>query len=260
MKVTVTGKNLAGDEVTVYVKPPTSKILGESKIKEAIAFGTALKEGVVLRAVLNSYLKTQGLWSDDSQKRVNEIRKELGEGEAQLARGAKTKDGNILTKQDAYKLAMRMRELRTEYFLITSVLTDYDKMTAEGSAENVGFEYLCYKCILNDEGNPLFNSVDEYKEKADEPYVEQAASELAKITNNFDKDWFKKLPEIKFLIKYKFMNEDARLINSEGKFITESGELIDQDYRRVNEDNQLVNEYGDLVDDKGNFLDFVDFE
>lgn len=260
MKVAVTGKNTAGEDVTVYVKSPTAKLLGESKIREAITFGTALKEGVVLRAVLNTHLKTQGLWSDDSQKRVNEIRKELAEGEAQLARGAKTKEGNILTKQDAYKLAMRMRELRTEYFFITSVLTEYDKMTAEGRAENVAFEFLCSKCIVNEEGLPLFSSLDEYKENENEPYVEQAAAELAKITNNFDKDWFKKLPEIKFLIKYKFMNEDARLINEDGKLISETGELIDEEYRRLNKDNQLINEYGDLVDDKGNVLEFVEFE
>lgn len=260
MKVTVTEKNLAGEDVTVYVKSPTNKQLTEAQIHQAVVFAKALKSGVQSRAGLNESLKEQGLWSDEKQNRVNEIRKILAESEAQLSRGAKTPDGKILSKDDAKQIATRMRELRNEYFNISSVLTEYDMYTAESQAENGKFELLCCRCILDEEGKPLFNTLDDYEEKKEEPYVIKAASELAKITNDYDKDWYKKLPEIKFLIKYKYMDEDGRLINSEGKWVDEKGRLVNKDYRLVNEQNQLINEYGDLVDDNGSVVDFVEFE
>lgn len=260
MKVTVTDKTSGGEDITVYVKSPNNKQLTEVKMHHAILFANALKQGVASRATLNECLKAQGLWSDEKQERVNEIRKILSESEAQLSRGAKTPDGKVLTKEDAKQIATRMRELRSEYYAITSILTEHDANTAESISENGQFELLCCKCIVDEEGKPVCKNLDEYSEKKDEPYIVKAATELAKITNEYDKDWYKKLPEIKFLIKYKYMDEDGRLINSDGKYIDEKGRLVNKDYKLVNEQGQLINEYGDLVDDTGSVVDFVEFE
>jgi hypothetical protein len=72
-----------------------------------------------------------------------------------------------------------------------------------------------------------------------------------------DSDFEKKLPENKFLLDYKFINDDLRYVNNGGKLVDEDGRLVDENGRYVNEEGKFVDRDGNLVDEKGDYI--VDF-
>jgi hypothetical protein len=69
-----------------------------------------------------------------------------------------------------------------------------------------------------------------------------------------DSDFEKKLPENKFLITYKLVNEDLEYVDSKGRPVDEEGRLIDENGRFINEEGKFVDKDGNLVDDKGDYV------
>ena len=255
----VTGKNAQGQDITVVIRKPKPKDKIDAKIAEAAAFKRAVEKGAMLRVNLEDHLNKSGLWDDEKKNRSKDLRDKILEGEAQLKRGARKKDGSVFSKQEAKKLALDMMLWRSEFVSLRNILNQNDEKTAENIAEQENFNQLCASCIFNEDGTRHFNSVADYLEKENEPYVEKAAMELAKLTNNYDEQWRAKLPEIAFLIKYKMMNEDYNLINADGQIVDEDGNLIDKNYNKL-VDGKPVNEFGDEVDADGNVVGYVEFE
>ena len=257
-KVTITDKNSVGEDVTVYVKKPNVQQLSESKLIKNRSFADGLKKGSVLRASVRSKMKEQGVWNDDLQKELDVVTFKLLEGEAQLKRGGRTKTGDKFTRTQARKLAIEMMDLRSRFLELRSLMSTYDQFTVEAVAEADEFDYLCSVCIMDEDGESNFKDMEDFKEKSEEPYVVKAVTELAKLVYEYDDDWFKKLPEMDFLIKYGFMNNDLQFILN--------GELVDKDGKRIDEfgrylvEGRTTNEFGDNVDEKGNIVDFVEFE
>jgi hypothetical protein len=256
---TVVGKNTKGQDVTVVVRKPKPKDKIDAKIHEAAAFKKAIDKGAMLRVNLDSYLTKSGVWDDEKRKTSEDLRNKILEGEAQLKRGAKKKDGSVFTKIEARKLALDMMGWRDQYIRERSVFTQNDEYTAESIADKEHFNYLCSACVFNEDGSKHFATPSEYVEKEDEPYVEMAAAELAKIINNYDEKWRSKLPEIAWLIKYKMMDEDYNLINETGQKVDVEGNLIDSNYNKL-VDGKPVNEFGDELDADGNIVGYVEFE
>ena len=67
------------------------------------------------------------------------------------------------------------------------------------------------------------------------------------LDSNFEKN----LPENKFLIKYKLVNEQLEYVDSKGRLTDEEGRLVDENGRFINEEGQFVDRNGNLVDNSG---------
>jgi hypothetical protein len=239
---------------------PTGDQLTRAKLEKNKAFSKLIRDkDVLLRSEIQKAAKDRGLWDEDKQKELDEIREQIIDGEAQLSRGGKTLDGKPFSRKEAKDLSMKMMELRSGFLRLNSTLSEFDQYTCEAAAEDAEFDYLCSVCILDDEDKAVFKDLADYKLRRDEEEVEKAAAELAKITTNYDPSWYDKLPEVAFLLKYKFINDDYRLINDDGHLVDSEGKLINEDGRFINEQNELVNEHGEKVDEDGKILDFVEF-
>ncbi len=251
---TVNGKDNDDNDVMVVVKRPTPQQMTEGQIVASKAFNEAVKKKVIFRAGLIKSLKEQGLWSDSQQKELESFGRKINAGERQLKAGGRTPDGKPFTKTDARKLAISMREWRTEQLLLLARTRANDEYTVEGKSENAKFEYFMTNCILNEDEGQHFESESHYQLMANEehPYIFDAASELANMVSNFDVDYEKKLPENKFLCEYGFAREDGRLINADEKLIDEDGNIIDEEGRYLNADGDFVDIEGSRVDDEGN--------
>lgn len=236
----------------INVRKPTQKEIVDAKLHKNKVFAQLIRDkDLLLRSEINRVAKERGLWDDASQNELNDIKEKLSKGEAQLSRGGRTLSGEPFTRAQAKQLALDMMDWRGRFLELRSVLHEFDQYTIESQAENEEFDYLCSVCISSVE------SIQDYKARADE--LEEQASELAKLTNNYDDNWYDKLPEIAFLKKYKFIDDKYRLINEDGKLVDNDGKLINEDGRLIDEQGELVNEFGEKVDDQGNVLDFVEF-
>jgi len=231
-----------GKAVSVAVVKPNSSKVKQAQLAYNKAFRAALESGALLRQKLDNYMREQEIWDDKKEKEYAELLEKINESEKSLAKGG-------IKLSEAKDVAIQMRVDRGQFRDLISERTYLDTNTAEGQADNARFNHLIYLSILDEKtGKPFFESVEDYEEKATEPYAAAAAGELARMMYDLDPDYDKNLPENQFLSDYGFVNEDMRLINKEGQFVTVDGQL-------VNEEGRLIDEEGNMIDKDGNPLD-----
>ena len=259
----VVGKKKDGTEVTVYVKKPTAKDQQEAKLYSNRVAASIInqktadgKPAFILRSQIFPLLKEQGLWNDKIEKELLDVSKKIANGETTLSKGG-------IKKSEAKKLAIEMRDWRARQLEILSKSREMDQFTLEAQCENHNFNYLIAKCILDEEGDPVFQDVDSYSNSDDhDPYVFMAAQKLAEIMYGLDDDRIKEYPENKFMIKYGFCNENLQYINKDGQVVDEKGRRINDDGYLVNDAGEVVNDKGERLDDEGNviveFTEFID--
>lgn len=251
-RVKVTGLDNEGKEAVVYViKPGTKEFAGAKKTANK-AFKEAVESGCYFRTKLDKIMREQGLWGDEQQKEVDALNAKVSENVKKL------KMGNM-DLAEAKKLALDIKRDRTESLLKLAKTRELDAFTVEGQSENASFDYLISVCIVNEEGKPIFESVDDYNENSSQPYAVEAAAKLSELVYGLDGDWEKKLPENEFLIKYKFCNDELNLINDDGKRVSVTDKLINEDGRYVNEKGEYIDVDGNPIDAEGNYLNFKPF-
>jgi hypothetical protein len=239
---------------------PTMKQKTQATLEKSKTFARLIREkDVLLRSELKKAAQDRGLWDDKKQEQLDAIRKKVLDGDAQLKRGGKTLDGKPFSRAQAKKLALDMMEWRSEFLNLNSVLTEFEGFTCETQSEQAEFDSLCASCILNDDDTPMFADINEYRTASDEEEIEAKAGELSALISDYDPNWYNELPEVNFLMKYKFINDEHQLIDEDGQLVNGTGQRVDKEGQLVNEQGELVNEYGEKVDKDGNMLDFVEF-
>lgn len=240
--------NSNGDKVTVFIKKPSVRDYRDSQAAYNKAFRAALDQGAILKQKLQDYMKEQGVWDDAKEKKYRDILAEISKREDIL------KAGGIPLKK-AKDTALEMRGLRADFNSLIAERQAYENSSAEGQADNARFDQLIISCIVNEHGNRLWPTMEDYERDGDQPWANKAASELANDLYGLDPNYYDNLPENKFLVKYNFANRDLRLVNKDGHLIDSEGRLINENGRYVayREDGTqyFVNVDGEEVDDKG---------
>lgn len=235
-------------DVEFIVRLPTLHDQREAQKVYNQAFTDAIKSKSVVRAKLEDLLKEQGLWNDTKQAQFEALQKELLDGERRLAKGG-------FSLSEAKKIALRMKSIRNEIKDLISVRTSLDNHSAEGQADNARFNFLVSVCVLRKENNaPYFSSLEDYLNKADDPVAFLGAQNLANMLYGLDNNYEKSLPENKFLQKYKFVDDNLRLINKDGHYVNEEGKLIDINGRFIDKDGNFIDRDGNRVDADGEYL------
>ena len=235
---TVESEDSNGNKVTVVVRHPTAKDKNGAQLQYLKSFRQALESGAILKQKLDDHLQEQGVWDEAKQKEYEKVLKTINEGERKLQKGG-------IKLEEAKDLAFSMKEARLEFRALIAERSVMDANTAESQADNASFDYLASVCIIDSKNQPIFSSLEEYQDNGDEPYVAAAAGKLAEKLYKLDPNYDKGLPENEFLVKYKFADEELRLINKDGS-------LVDDEGRFVNEEGRFVDEEGNFVDAEGN--------
>jgi hypothetical protein len=246
--------NLNSNEVEFLIKSPSLTEQREAQKVYNQAFSDAVKSGCIVRGRLEDLLKEQGLWDDNKQLRMTTLQQEILDGEKTLAKGG-------ISLNAAKQIAMKMKSLREDLRDLISVRTNLDNHTAEGQADNARFNYLVSCCLVyKDSKKKYFDNYEDYLNRASEPTAIRAAQVLANMLYGLDNDYEKKLPENKFLLKYKLVDNNLRFINKDGKLVDSDGRLVDENGRYINDKGQFVDKNGNLVDDNGEYVtDFKPF-
>jgi hypothetical protein len=251
-----------GDDKTVVVVRPDSKKLSEAQKVYNKYFRDALESGALLRQRLDGYMREQGIWNDKKEAEYQELTERINANEKKIASGG-------IKLSQAKEVALEMRTDRISFRSLISERNAMDSSTAEGQSDNARFNYLVSVCLLDDvTRKPLFSNVDDYDKESSEPYVVEAAGELASMMYNLDPDYENTLPENKFLKRFKFVDGENRLVNKEGHLIDSEGRLINEDGRFVayegdelyfiDKDGARLNEDGDYVLGDGAEATFID--
>lgn len=243
-RIKIESKDLDGNDIAVYITRPTKEESGQAQIVASKVFKEAMVSGALVRTTLENLLRKQGIWDDEKQAEVDKIDEEVKELLLKLKAG-----GIKLTEARQIGIDIRLARLRKN--AIMSTRNEHDEYTAEAQSENAKFDYLASVCIKNEEGEPIFEDVEAYRDAGEQPYVIECAGKLAGMLYGLDENWESSLPENQFLQKYGFVDEDLRLVNKEGKYVTTDGRLIDNDFRYINEAGEYVDYDGNRIDEDG---------
>lgn len=210
-------------------------------------FSDAVKSGSIVRARLDDLLKQQGLWDDNKDVEFATLQQEIFDHEKKLSKGG-------ISLKAAKAIAVEIKKLRLKIRDLIAVKTNLDSHTAEGQADNARFNYLVSTCVVyKSNKQPYFKDYNDYLNRASDPVGLIGAQKLASIMYGLDGDFEKKLPENKFLIKYKLVNDRLDYVDDKGRLIDEEGRLIDEQGRFINENGEFVDRDGNPVDTKGDY-------
>jgi hypothetical protein len=243
-----------GVEKTFEIKAASITDQREAQKVYNQTFSDAVKSGSIVRARLDDLLKEQGLWDDNKQIKFVTIQTEIEKHTKSLSKGG-------ISLKQAKGVAIKIKKLREELRDLIAVKTNLDSHTAEGQADNARFNYLVASCLVHsDTKKPYFKSYEDYLNSASDIVAVLGAQKLASIMYGLDSDFEKKLPENKFLLKYKLVNDTLDYVDSQGRLVDEDGRLVDDQGRYINEQGQLVDKDGNLRTDTGEYIsDFQPF-
>ena len=230
--------------------PQVDEIRGANEIR-AKSFNDALSRGDLLRDQLEGELRKRKLWNDQRENEYQTLRQEVLDGEYKLQKGG-------IRLNHARGIALEMIENRAGMIELLSSRTDLDANTCEGKADAARFNYLFACCLVYDETEePYFpNKLDDYLVNQDDPVALAGATEFYYLISGGD-SVDDKLPENKFLKKFKFIDDRGRLIDKDGRLITEDGRHIDEygNYIKWNADgtSTKIDNQGRPVSEDGDF-------
>tara|TARA_R110000824_G_scaffold130213_3_gene291978 strand:- start:1563 stop:2489 length:927 start_codon:yes stop_codon:yes gene_type:complete len=233
------------------VRQPTIDEIKKANEERAKAFNEALSRGDLLRDQLELELRKRKLWNDDREAKYQTLRQEIIDGEYKIQKGG-------IRLNQAKSIALEMSGKRGEMIELLSSRTDLDSNTCEGRADAARFNYLFACCLVYDEtGKPYFpNNVNDYLKNQDDEVALAGATEFYYLISNTD-NVDDKLPEIKFLKKFNFVDDESRLIDKDGRLINADGKHIDDDGNFIewNEDGSSikVDPVGRPVNNQGDF-------
>ena len=248
---------MSNDKKTVFehdgteyaIIKPTAKLNEDATMEYNRVFSKTLKNDGILRERIEQHMREQHLWDDEKEEAYVGVLKQIGDKEKSLKAG-----GIKLT--EAKDLAIDIRTLRAVLQNLISQRQSLDSSTVQGQAENARFNYLLVQCLVyNDSGDRVYKDVGDYLSSQD---IESGSSLAFAVAEKFgntyfglDEEYDKKLPENEFLVKWKFADEELRLIDKEGRLISYDGKLIDADNRYIDEDGNFIDLDGNLVNEDG---------
>lgn len=229
-------------DVKLAVKRPNYKQEQDATKVKNKAFREAVESGALLRDRALAEMVKQKLWDEEKDQEFKRLSESIMAGEKKLAAGG------LKLWSDARDIAVRMRIDRNALQNLLLNRNKLDENTAEAQADNARFNYLVSVCtVYNETGKAFFKNVDDYMERGSEAVAQKSAETLANLLYGLSQDYYEKLPENKFLKKFKMADEKLRLVNKDGKLCNAQGKL-------VNEDGLLINEKGELIDSTGTRL------
>ena len=237
-----------GKEVEFTVTSPSNAHYIEAQKHYNNAFSDAIKSNAIVRAKMEDVLKDQGLWDDQKQAEYTSLASQINDYEMTLKKGG-------IKLSEAKNIALKMRELRGKLRDLIAVKTSLDNQSAEGQADNAKFNYLVSACVVYKSNNqPYYKNLEAYLNSPSNQVSLLGAKHLANMLYGLEDDFEKKLPENKFLTKFKFVNKDLELVNKKGHRVDDEGRLINQWGRYVNEEGEYVDKNGNLIDESGDYI------
>lgn len=211
----------------------TYKLLNKTRALEDEAHRVYLKtlrqaieqEDAMLNASMDNFLKEKNAWTDADEAQIDKLRSELVVIEDVLQSGG-------IKLQEAKEKALEAQQIRMKLVSKMNEKSSYYELTAESRADEAKFNYMLVKLLVDEQGNPVFNTVEEFLNSEDEQLGGSAATALTEKLYGNVKDAFKETVENKFLIEYGFADENLVLKDKKKKefspFLDDDGKPVEK--------------------------------
>jgi hypothetical protein len=256
-KEKVVEADVNGNKIKVVVKKPNNVTVSQAQRVGAKAWTDCVRDGIMTKKELEKFMKEQGIWDDGKDKEQKTLVEEIASLEKQLYVGSQ---GHTKLKASEGKdIAIKMRMKRAELRDLIADRISLEQNTAESISDNARFDYLVANCAFYENGQKVYNSLEEYQSRADAEPAFTVASTLAGMLYSVDRDFEAKLPENKFLKMFNYVNEDLSLVNQSGETVDLEGRRIDKNGYYLNSEGKRVDKDGNLLDEFGNYVPTLEY-
>jgi hypothetical protein len=242
----------SGKKVNIYVTTPTAKTVQRADRYRAKAWTECIEDGIKTKEELEVIMDERKIWTDSHKDKEKNIILEIQECERQLFLGANASNSNGRRKKVALSigkdLAIKMRQLRSDLRNLYMKKNMMEQNSAESLADNARFDYIVANSTYYENGENVYNGIEDYNGKSTDEVAFTAAGAIAELMYNYDPRSEEILPENQWLKKYELVDENLSLVNEDKK-------LVDLDGRRINEFGFYVDSEGKRIDKDGNLLD-----
>ena len=243
--------------IKILVKKPSNAILSAAQRKGALIWTQCIQEGVMTKKELETILKQRGIWTEAKNKEQEKILEEISKLEKKLYLGPR---GSKINTSQGKKIALDMRRKRIELRDLLSEKVALEQNTAESLSDNAKFDYIVAHCTFDENELPMYQDLDDYSNRSDDPVAFAAAQALAAMLYSLDQGFEEKLPENKFLKKFEYVNKDLHLINVQGETVDTEGRLVNDEGQYINEEGNRVDRDGTLLDEDGAYIPTSEYE
>jgi hypothetical protein len=254
--VTIT-KDGKEEVVKIVVKRPSSSLISSAQRVGAKAWTDCVREGIMTKKELEKFMKEQGIWDEGKDEEQKKVVQEIADLERSLYVSGNA--GKKLKASEGKNIAIQMRIKRNELRDLIADKMSLEQNTAESISDNVRFDYLVANSVFYQNGQKVYNDLDDYKERSDDQIAFSAASSLASMMYSIDRDFEAKLPENKFLKMFHFVDDNLSLVNDKGETVDTDGRRIDKQGYWLNDQGQRVDKDGNVLDENGNYIPTITY-
>jgi hypothetical protein len=242
--------------VKIIVKRPTNTLLSQAQRLSAKVWTECVRDKIMTKKELEKFMKEQDIWNADKDLEQKKIIEDINRLERELYVSGKN---GKLRASEGKNIAIEMRKKRIELRELIAEKMSLEQNTAEALSDNSKFDFLVANCTYYDNGQKVYNNMDDYTANSDNEIAFAAATALAQMMYAIDKDFEAKLPENKFLKMFNFVDSDLSLVNSEGQRVDTENRRIDESGYYINDEGKRVDKDGNLLDENGNYIPTVTY-
>jgi hypothetical protein len=246
-----------GADVKVIVKKPSNAVMSAAQRKGALVWTQCIQEGVMTKQELEALLETRGIWTKEKKRKQQKILDEISALEKSLYLGPR---GSKLKTSEGKRIAIEMRKKRIELRDLLAQKVTLEQNTAESLSDNAKFDYIVAHCTYDSNEQKVYESLDDYSNRNEDPIAFAAAQALAEMMYSLDKNFEENLPENRFLKKFEYINDDMHLVNSTGHKVDTEGRLINDEGHYINDEGERVDIDGHLLNEDGIYVPTHEFE
>ena len=247
----------SGEKVKIIVKRPSGNITAKAGRIAAKVWTECLEDGIMTKKELKAFMKKRDIWDSDKEEEEAQISQDIADLEKRLAFG--DGKGKRVKSSIGKELAVKLRQKRFQLRELISDRLSLENNTAESLADNARFDYLVASCTYHENGEKVYNSLEDYDAKSDGEIAFSAASTMAQMLYSLDEDFENSLPENKFLKKHHFVNDDGALVNEKGQTVDLEGRLINESGFFLDDEGNRVDSDGNPLDEDGRYVTTIDY-
>ena len=244
-----------GDAIKIMVTKPTNRVNSQAQRIGATVWTQCIQDGVMTKQELEQLMREKGIWGDEEQKKQDKIQEDIFKLEKELYVNKKRK----LKLSEAKDIAKKMKTKRIELRDHIAKKLELEGNSAEALSDNAKFDFLVANCTFYENGDKVYNTLDEYQDTPDESLAFVAAATLAEMIYAIDAEFEKSLPENVFLRAAGLVDDDLNYVNKEGRKVDSEGNKINELGWYQDEDGNRVDKDGNALYDSGVFVPQVTY-
>ena len=243
-------------KVSIYAQKPTNNIISAADKHKAKVWNQCLADCILTKMELGKTIRDRGIWDDEKDKRQVEIIESISKIEKVLY----IDDGKKKTLSTGQDMAVEIRRLRNELRDLMSEKISFEENTAESIADNAKFDYIVSECTKYENGERVYESLDDYNSKSADEIAIAAANKLAQMLYSLDSNFENNLPENKWLARHGLTNKDGHLINEDNQTTDTSGRVINDEGHYINDQGKRTDVDGNLLEKDGTYVLTAQYE